>query len=215
MMQRRNFLNSSFFLFISPVNGIDFEEIIKKQLMNKIIIPAFCIFLFIAGCVATRDSANSGHISAKEKKGLERIAIGKSIESRHYVLKMDRIILANGQMIDLVPRNNFIIINGEIISVSLAYEGRSFGIRRITGINFNGHISRYIMKSNEQKNMYNIQIEAVTSSNDKFDIYLTLSISGNCTASINNSYIQIVNYRGIVTPLNEVRATSSSRVPVR
>lgn len=154
-------------------------------------------------------------MTSTEQKAAERLTTVKAIESRQYVLKMDRIILANGRMIDLVPRNNFIIVNGEIISVSLAYEGRSFGIRRITGINFNGRTGRYIMKNDEQKGMYNIQIEAIAPNNDKFDIYLTLSVNGNCTASINNAYIQTVNYRGLVYPMSQSRPSPEVRPPAK
>jgi len=180
--------------------------------MNKKII--LLLIVIIVGAASCSVSKESNSLKAEQRKA-ERLAaqleVRKAIESRRFVLKMDKIILPDGLMIDLVPRNNFIIINGEIISVSLGYMGRSFGTRQITGINFNGRTGRYIMNNDTSKGIYNIQVEAITPNKDKFDIYMTLGDNGYCSASVNNPYIQSVSYRGIIVPLSPGNISYSGR----
>lgn len=169
--------------------------------MNRLILAATGLAIMIYGCTTSKEFGSSSATNKNERKLAERMALRKAIEARRYILRMDKILLTNGMMIDIVPRNNYIIVNGEIVSVSLAYEGRSFGARRITGINFNGRTGNYIMRGDESKGLYNIHVEAITQSNDKFDIYFTLSENGSCSASVNNPYIQSVSYRGTIIPL--------------
>jgi len=170
--------------------------------MIKLHYISIFILAFATACSVSKEAGSLRSEARKERKIAEQMAIRKAIESRQYVMKMDKIIPINGRMMEIVPRNNFIIVNGEIVSVSLAYLGPSFGTRKITGINFNGRTGKYIMKSDEIKGLYNIQIEALTKNNDKFDIYITLGTNGYCSASINNPYIQSVSYEGIVVPLS-------------
>ncbi|MGQ9620430.1 MAG: DUF4251 domain-containing protein [Bacteroidales bacterium] len=164
-------------------------------------------FIALIACTTSKESASLRAERRNEQRMAEEVAVRKAIESRQYVLRMDRIFLSGGEVIEIVPRNNFIIVNGEIISVSLAYAGRSFGIRQITGINFNGRTGKYLMKSDEAKGVYNIEVEAITQNNDKFDLYLTLGSNGSCTASVNNPYIQTVNYHGTILPLSTLKVS--------
>jgi len=176
------------------------------------------LIVIITGVTSCSVSKEAYSIKAEKRKAARLAAqmeIRKAIESRRFVLKMDKIILPDGLMIDLVPRNNFIIINGEIISVSLGYAGRSFGARKITGINFNGRTGRYIMNSDTSKGIYNIQVEAITPNRDKFDIYMTLGDNGYCSASVNNPYIQSVSYRGLIVPLSPGNFSYSGNKPAR
>lgn len=164
------------------------------------------IVLFSAGlisaCSATKEAGSASTLSPAEKKAAGQMAIKKAIEARKYVIRVDKIIPPGGIPVDLVPRHNFVIINGELASVSLAYVGRSFGTRQITGINFNGRTGKYQMKTNEEKGIYDIHME-VFRGGDKFDLYLTLGTGGYCSLSVNNAYIETVRYNGTLAPLAE------------
>ncbi len=163
----------------------------------------------LSACTATKEAGSSGNISSAERKAAEQMALKKAIEARKYVIRVDKIIPPGGMPVDLVPRHNFVIINGEMASVSLAYVGRSFGIRQITGINFNGRTGNYQMKTNEEKGIYDIHMEVYRGS-DKFDLYLTLGTGGYCSLSINNTYIETVRYNGTLAPLAENPAGSKA-----
>ena len=105
---------------------------------------------------------------------------------------------------DMIPTSNFIIVNGEIASISLGYIGRSYSIRQISGINLNGHTLEYKMQNNESKGSYNIQM-AVKAGSDKFDVYLTIGNEGYCSISLINPHIQSVSYSGNLVPLTDTQ----------
>lgn len=168
--------------------------------MKKIALFLSVVFL-ISACSPTKDMSSSRAETRKQKKLAEQAEVKKAVESRRYVIKVNR-IFARGAMIEMIPSANFVIINGEIASVSLGYLGRSFGIHNITGINMNGRTTSYIMESNDAKGLYKIRM-AVTYGSDKFDMYITIGTNGDCNISLNNPYIQTVTYSGNLYPLAE------------
>ncbi len=155
--------------------------------------------ILIAGCSSSKELASSRSENKKLKKLAEQAEIKKAVESRKYIIKVNRLYVGGGFM-ELIPTTKFVIINGEIASISLGYMGRSFGIHPITGINLNGRTANYKMESNESKGQYKIQW-SVNYASDKFDVYLTINTSGNCDIALNNAYIQTVTYTGTVVPL--------------
>jgi hypothetical protein len=159
----------------------------------------FSVVFLISACSSSKDMSSSKADNRKLKKLAEQADIKRAVESRKYVIKVDRLYV-RGSRIDLIPTSNFVIVNGEIASISLAYMGNSFG-RPISGINMNGRANSYKMESNETKGGYKIQM-SVTYGSDKFDVYLTIGSSGNCNISLNNAYIQSVNYSGNLVPLS-------------
>jgi Domain of unknown function (DUF4251) len=150
----------------------------------------------MASCASTKETKST----RAEKKAAEAEMVKRAVESRKYVIKMDKILVQGAGMVDLIPKANFFIMNGEIASVSLAYLGKTYFIRPITGINFNGQTTRYEMQSNGEKGIYNLHIEIETSGN-KFDFYLNIGTSGSCDVSVTNPHIQSVSYRGTLVPL--------------
>lgn len=166
--------------------------------MKKIAFFLLVLFLF-STCTTTKEISNSGVESRNSKKLAEQAEIKKAVEARRFIIKVNR-LYAGSATFELIPTSNFVIVNGDIASISVGYIGSSLGIRRITGINLNGHTQTYKMESNEAKGVYKIQM-AVTYGTDKFDVYLTIGNKGYCNISINNAYIQSVNYSGTLVPI--------------
>ena len=166
--------------------------------MKKIAVLLSAVFLFLA-CSSTKELSSTRAENRKLKKLAEQAEIKKAIESRKYIIKVNR-LYTSGARYDLISTTNFVIINGEIASISLGYMGGSFGIHRITGINLNGRTDNYKMESNETKGIYKIQMSVMYGS-DKFDVYLTIGNGGYCNIALNNAYIQSVNYQGILVPI--------------
>jgi len=161
------------------------------------------VFVLIAGIFITSCTASKENSTAKvDKKAAEKEMVKRAVEARQYIIRMDKIYMQGGGTTELVPKSNFFIMNGEIASVSLAYVGKSYFIRPITGINFNGQTVRYDMQSNSEKGTYEIQVEIVKGG-DKFNFYLTIGTSGYCSISLNNPYIQSVSYRGTLVPISQ------------
>ena len=155
--------------------------------------------ILLASCASTKETKST----KLEKKVAEAEMIRRAVESRQYVIRLDKILTQGGGRADLVPKNNFFIMNSEIASVSLAYIGRSYFIRPISGINFNGQTTSYKMQSDPEKGLYNIQVE-VEAGGNKFDFFLTIGTSGHCDISVNNPRIESTSYRGTLVPLTQV-----------
>lgn len=171
--------------------------------MKKIAFFLSLVLVFSA-CTSTKELSSNRAENRKLKKLAEQVEITKAIESRRYIIKVDRLYATGGGIWDLVPRSNFVIINGEIASISLGYMGRTYFSRPISGINLNGRTIDYKMESNETKGTYKIQM-AVKVGADKFDVYLTIGNEGFCSVSLNNPYIQSVSYSGTLVPLADSR----------
>lgn len=167
--------------------------------MKKIVV-VISVFLMISAC----SSVKEGRVTKLEKKQERKLAdkeeVRNAVESRRFVIKMSRLYTMRGTAIDLIPRSNYIIIDGEKAQISLGYSGRQYSFRPISGINFRGETVKYNLKSNETKGFYNIDME-VKKDNYSFNIYLTIGADGFCSASVTNSYIESIRYSGNLVPL--------------
>jgi hypothetical protein len=172
----------------------------------KNLVFALIAAIFISSCTASKENS----VSKADKKAADQETVKRAVESRQYVIRLDRIYFHGGGTTELVPKSNFFIMNGEIASVSLAYIGKSYFIRPISGINFNGQTTRYEMQSDAEKGLYQIQVEIVTGA-DKFNFYLSVGTSGYCNISVNNPYIESVSYRGTLIPLRKPEQTEPQK----
>jgi hypothetical protein len=165
------------------------------------------VYIIIASILLTSCASSKTKSTRLEKKAAETEMVKRAVEARQYVIRMDKIFMQGSGMADLVPKSNFFIMNGEIASVSLAYLGRTYYIRPITGLNFNGQTTRYEMQSDAEKGIYSIHVEIQTNGN-KFDFYLNIGTSGNCDLSVTNPHIQSVSYKGTLVPLIQTEGPS-------
>jgi hypothetical protein len=179
----------------------------------KNIVLFLSIAYLISACLPSKDINLSRAENRKLKRLTEQAEIKKAVESRRYIIRVDR-LFTRGAIIEMVPSANFVIVNGGIASVSLGYSGGNFGGRKITGINMNGRTTSYKMETNDSKGLYKIQMSVIYGS-DKFDMFLTIGTNGDCNISLNNSYIQTVTYTGKLIPLAApavVPADKNSRI---
>ena len=103
-------------------------------------------------------------------------------------------------MVDLKPRNNYIILDGDRVIINTAYIGRQFDIRPIVAIDMIGRATSFELKEKSPKGMYEIKLR-VKNDNNSFDVYITINNDGNCSASLNNYKIDYVRYSGNFVPL--------------
>lgn len=155
--------------------------------------------LIFQSCSSSKEAAMTGNDSKKSRRLANEEIIKKAVESRKYVIKFHRLLVPGGY-IDLIPKSNFVIINGNIASVSLMYSGRSIFSRPISAINFNGHTVNYQMKSEGSKGLYSIKTK-VNKGADNFDFYISIGTGGSCSLSVVNPNIESVTYYGQLTPI--------------
>jgi hypothetical protein len=164
---------------------------------------AFIItIVVISSCATTKETGTTNSESRTEKKLAEQAVIKRAVESRRFIIKLDRLYFSRGGMIELQPRLNYIIIDGEKAIISVGYLGRQYDIRPIAGINMRGATTNYILTSKQSRGIFEIKTR-VTNNKTSFDLYLTIGKNGSCSASLSNIMIDYVNYRGYIVPIKD------------
>lgn len=135
-----------------------------------------------------------------EKKLVNQGNIKKAVESRRYIVKFDRLLLTHGGMIDLMPRTNYIVVDGSKTIISAAYLGRQYDIRLIEGINLIGKSTNYELISDYSKGMYEIKMK-VSGRGSTFDVYISIGKDGYCSASLTNMRLDHIKYYGHIVPI--------------
>jgi len=140
--------------------------------------------------------------TSKESKSENDELVKYAVESRKYIVKLDRLYASHGARYDLRPRANYIIIDGEQAIISTAYIGRQRDIRPIAGINMKGRAEEYEVISKQSKGSYDIKLK-VNGGSNSFLVYLTVSKNGSCSASVSSLRIDNVRYTGQLVPIPE------------
>ena len=168
-----------------------------------IIIP----FMVMSSCTSTKEARSEKAELRKEKKATEQYLVKNAVETKRYIIKLDRIYFSHGGIIDLVPRANFIIIDGEKAVISTAYVGRQYDIKPIVGINMRGRTIEYTVTNNSGKGSYDIAMKINNGKSTSFSVNLTITSKGYCNASIRSLKIDNVRYSGYLVPLSEKAST--------
>ena len=158
--------------------------------------------MVISSCSTTREAKSSRVELRKEKNLAEQTMIKKAVESRRFIIRFDRIYFSYGGMADLVPRANFIIVDGEKGIISTAYLGRQYDIRPIAGITVRGKTIKYELKDDSRKGKYELDMK-INNQADSFDIFLTIGANGSCNATLSSIRIDNVRYSGQIVPIKE------------
>jgi len=154
--------------------------------------------LVMSSCSTTKETKSL----RAEKKQIEQSVVKNSIETRRYIIKLNRLYFTYGGMADLIPRANFIIVDGEKAIISTAYVGRQFDIKPIAGINMRGRAEDYALTNNLSKGSYNIKMKVRNGRGNAFDLYLNVSKNGYCTASVSSLKIDNIRYSGYLVPIS-------------
>jgi hypothetical protein len=171
----------------------------------------FFVFLLFSSCAATWEAANVKDQSRQEAKLERQLLLRQAVESGHFIIKLDRIYLSYGGFIDLVPRSNYIIVDGGKAKINTAYIGRQYSYRPISAINMRGETIHYKLKGDQSKGRYDIDMRVVQGG-DAFDVYLSISESGTCSVSLSHPRISSVRYAGRVFPVMD-RIVNPAQTP--
>lgn len=165
-----------------------------KKLFILIIIP-----LLMSACSTSKEAVSA----RKEKKITNELVVKNAVESRKYIIKLQRLYSKHGSSFDLIPTANYIIIDGDKAVISTAYLGRQFDIRPIAAINTRGQAENYKVTSNQNKGKYEVSLKVDNGGANTFELYLTISKSGTCYASVSSLKIDNVRYSGYLVPIKD------------
>lgn len=175
---------------------------------NFIIIPASVIALFIVSCASSKEIVSEQADKARPDEGILRNAI----ESRSFIIKLERLYTYGGSM-DLRPRSNYIIVDGNKAVINAAYIGRQYDVRPIAAINMRGTATVYEVTNKLSKGLYDIRLK-VENRGAAFDVFLTIGKDGAANASVNSIRINNARYRGYVVPLQRVSVPLQDHEPI-
>jgi hypothetical protein len=180
--------------------------LLKYNAMKKQIF-IITTFIVLSSCVTTKEAKLSRAEFRNEKKLTEQSVVKKAVESRRYIIKLDRLYLAG--IVDLTPRSNYIIIDGEKAIISTAYLGRQYDFRGIAAIDMLGKALNYKMTSDVSKGKYEINMK-IKNGNTSFDVYLTISKNGTCSVSVSSLKIDYIRYSGYIVPIKDTKTIPPS-----
>jgi hypothetical protein len=164
--------------------------------------------LVLSSCMSTKEAKLSRDELRREKKQIDQAMVRNAVESKKYIIKFDRIHYLNGGMIELVPRANYLIVDGEKAILNTAYIGRQFDIRPIVAINMRGRASKYAVTNNTSKGSYDIKMKVSNGGSASFDVYITISKNGYCSTNVSSLKIDNVSYSGYLVPITDKSNTS-------
>ncbi len=159
----------------------------------KTTIYYFAVILLVAvSCSSSRPTA----LERDQARALKREQIRESLEAGKYMLAINRILPTHGPNMDLVPDRNYIIIDGNVARVNLAYIGRSYDIRGISGITMTGKIVEKSVRYNNRGN-YEVTM-VVKNNNESFTFNISVGTGGNCQVNVTNPRIDFARYQGSI-----------------
>jgi hypothetical protein len=188
------------------------QSMLKVTAMKKLFLLIYAVTtLFIVSCSASKESRSENAEIREQNKQVNQLLVSNAIESRRFIIKLDRLYLFGG-MIDLVPRRNYIIVDGEKAVISAAYLGRQYSSRPVAGLNMQGVATDYELTKKLSKGMYEIKMKVGNGAN-AFNIYMTVGRDGTTNASVDGMRINNARYRGYVVPINR-RVPEDRQSPV-
>jgi hypothetical protein len=79
--------------------------------------------------------------------------------------------------------------------------GRQYDIKPIAAINIHGRATNYAVTDNLSKGSYEIKMKVNNGRSNTFDVYVTISKDGSCSASVSSLKIDNVRYTGYLVPI--------------
>jgi hypothetical protein len=166
-------------------------------------------FVLFTSCSVPKEGTTSG----VEKRQTQRLVtaglVMNAVESRKFIVKLDRLYPRGGGIVELRPRSNYIVIDGNVASVRAAYFGRQYDLRIIEGIRLAARTEEYSINKNVDKQQYKISLK-ITSGGDTFDVFLDITNTGKCYATISSLKIDQMSYSGELVPISNIKPEESS-----
>jgi hypothetical protein len=174
----------------------------KIYAMKKLF-AIFISLVVMASCTTTKEAKSSRAELRKEKKAIDQALVKNAVESKRYIIKFDRIFATFGGMIQLIPRANYIIIDGEKAILNTVYLGRQYDIKPIAAIDVRGRALDYAVTDNLSKGSYEIKMKVKNSRSYAFDVYIRIGKNGNCTTTVSSLKTDVITYDGYLVPISD------------
>lgn len=179
-----------------------FEYFSKISAMRKLLLFSLIAALLIS-CSTSREARSSKAELRKEKAQTGQLLVKNAIESRKFIIKFNRLYGSFGAIFDLVPRANYLIVDGSRAVINTAYMGRQYDIKPIAGLDMKGWAKEYTVTNRISKGSYEIHMKVDNGGPNAFDVSIRISKGGYCNASISSLRIDNIRYSGYLVPIVE------------
>lgn len=161
----------------------------------------FISLMVLSSCSTTRETRSSRAETRKEKKIIDQALVKTAVQSRKFIIKFNRIYFSHGGMVDLIPRANFMVVDGEKAILNTAYLGRQFDIKPIAAIDIQGRAIDYALTDNLSKGSYEVKMKVNNGGANSFQVFIRISKNGYCSISVSSLKIDNVTYAGYLVPI--------------
>jgi hypothetical protein len=157
-------------------------------------------FVILTSCATSKVEESSKSGSGDTGNVLLQAEIKQAVEMRRFLIKFDRLYNSHGGTIELIPKSNYLILDGDKVIISAAYAGRQYSYRPVAGIDMIGKAVSFELKDKTEKGIYEIKMK-VKNDKNTFDVFVTITKSGYCDTSVASYKIDHVRYTGNFIPL--------------
>jgi hypothetical protein len=163
----------------------------------KKLLYIFLITIIISSCATSQELT-----TRNERKLAKQEMIKNAIESKRFIIKFEHIYPSWGGLVQLYPKYNYIVVDGDKAIIHAAYFGRQYSFHPIAGFNMRGKALDFEANPDNSKGSYDI---SMTIGNDKnaFNVDLTVGRTGTVSASISALKTDYIRYRGYIEPIKD------------
>jgi len=166
------------------------------------------ILALLTSCSTSKEAKTSRIEKRQNQKIITAELVKNAVENRKYIIRLDRLYPTRGGIVHLLPRSNYIVIDGNIASVRAAYLGRQYDIQPIAGIRLAAKTEDYSINKNFDKQEYKINLK-LSRGGDTFDVSLNIKSNGKCSASFSSLKIDVIHYSGDIIPIPDNKSIES------
>jgi hypothetical protein len=178
----------------------------------KKLLTIMITLVVISSCTTTKEAKSSRAEHRKDKNLADQALVKNAIESRRFLIKFDRIYFNFGGMIELIPKANYLIVDRDKAILNTAYLGRQYDIKAVAAIDIRGKAIDYAVTDNLSKGSYEIKMKVKNNGSASFDVFVSISKDGYCSASVSSLKIDYVRYDGYLVPLRDQPNTPPQEV---
>ena len=103
--------------------------------MNKLIF-ILSGFVILSSCATAKVEKTSKNEPAEVKNPVQQEQIRHAVEMKRFIVKFDRLYISYGGTIDLIPKANYIILDGDKVIISAAYVGQAIQLSSCQGYRY-------------------------------------------------------------------------------
>lgn len=205
-----NNLNIAF----QKVTGTNFESLsinYNSEIMKTKILTFICLLTTITSVSFAQSREHEKELKKEAKKVKiqeDYMRTGHLLDSMRFVLEANYLNNQRGNRVFVPSTLNFIKIDSTKAIIQIG-SNTGMGYNGVGGVTAEGSISRWKLVRNEKHKSFDISFNVMTNIGS-YDIFMSVSASGNASATLSGITYGRLEYEGYVVPLKKSRIFKGS-----